>query len=149
MNLNKVMLGGRVTRDTELRHTPKGTAVADIAIAVNRVFTNEQGQKTEESTFVDVTLWGRQAEIASQYLHKGSPVFVEGRIQMDSWVDKQSGEKRNRLKVVGEHLQLLGDRRESAGASTAPAATVARAPQPRPVGPRELDRDVEPEDIPF
>lgn len=108
-NLNKVMLIGNLTRDPELRYTPKGTAVADIALAINRVWNNEQGQKQEETTFVDITLWGRQAELAQQYLTKGRGVYVEGRLQMDTWDDKQTGQKRSKLKVVAESLQFLPD----------------------------------------
>ncbi len=102
------MLMGNVTRDIELRYTPKGTAVADLGMACNRVRTGDDGQKIEEVTFVDVTLWGRQAELANQYLGKGRPVFIEGRLQMDSWTDKESGKQRTRLKVVGEVMQFLG-----------------------------------------
>jgi len=99
---------GNVTRDIELRYTPKGTAVADLGLACNRVRSGEDGQKIEEVTFVDVTLWGRQAELANQYLGKGRPVFIEGRLQMDSWQDQASGAKRTKLKVVGEVMQFIG-----------------------------------------
>lgn len=107
-NLNKVNLMGRLTRDPELRYTPKGTAVADIAMAINRYRSSDSGEKIEETTFVDVTLWGRQAETANQYLAKGREVFIEGRLQLDSWEDKSSGQKRSKLKVVGESMQFIG-----------------------------------------
>ena len=107
-NFNKVMLMGNVTRDIELRYTPKGTAVADIGLAVNRVRSGESGEKIEETTFVDITLWGRTAEIAHQYCGKGRPLFVEGRLHMDSWDDKTTGQKRTKLKVVAENIQLMG-----------------------------------------
>ena len=107
-NFNKVMLMGNVTRDIELRYTPKGTAVADIGMAVNRVRTGESGERIEETTFVDVTLWGRTAEVAHQYSGKGKPLFVEGRLQMDSWDDKATGQKRSKLKVVADNIQLMG-----------------------------------------
>jgi single-strand DNA-binding protein len=84
-NLNKVMLIGNLTRDPELRYTPKGSAVAEFGLAINRVWYNEQKQKQEETTFVDITLWARQAEIAQQYLTKGSPVYIEGRLSLDTW----------------------------------------------------------------
>jgi single-strand DNA-binding protein len=116
-SLNKVMLMGNLTRDPEVRHTPKGSAVADFAIAVNRTWTNDNGQKQEEVTFVDVVLWARLAEIASQYLTKGSPVFVEGRLQLEQWDDKQTGQKRSRMRVVGESLQMLGGKKEGEGQS--------------------------------
>lgn len=111
-NVNKVILIGNLTRDPEVRHTPKGTAVGDIALAINRAYTAENGEKREDTTYVDVTLWGRTAEIAQQYLRKGRPVYIEGRLQMDSWEDKATGQKRSKLKVVAEALQLLGGRGE-------------------------------------
>jgi single stranded DNA-binding protein (ssb) len=95
-NLNKVLLLGNVTRDPEVRYTPKGSAVCDLGVAVNRAYTTDSGEKREEVTFVDVTLWGRTAEVASEYLKKGRPVFIEGRLQMDTWDDKQTGQKRTR-----------------------------------------------------
>ncbi|MFC0019828.1 single-stranded DNA-binding protein [Roseibacillus persicicus] len=108
-NLNKVYLMGRLTRDPELRYTPKGTAVADLGMAINRYRGGtDGGERTEETTFVDVTLWGRQAETANQYLAKGREVFIEGRLQLDSWEDKSSGQKRSKLKVVGESMQFVG-----------------------------------------
>jgi len=105
---NKVILIGNLTRDPEVRYTPKGTAVSDIAMAVNRVRTGDDGNRIEEVTFVDVTLWGRQAEVAGQYLAKGRSVYIEGRLQLDTWDDKATGQKRSRLRVVGENMQLLG-----------------------------------------
>ncbi|HEX6565600.1 MAG TPA: single-stranded DNA-binding protein [Chthoniobacterales bacterium] len=151
-NLNRVLLIGNLTRDPEIRYTPKGTAVAEIGIAVNRVFSGEDGEKREEVTFVDVTLWSRLAEIAEQYLKKGRSVFIEGRLQLDSWDDKQTGQKRSRLRVVGENLQMLGARGEgeSGGTGGAPAARrPGPAPAPRPNPPRDPDLDTEPDDIPF
>jgi single-strand DNA-binding protein len=115
-SFNKVILLGNLTRDPEVRYTPKGTAVTELGMAVNRVYTAENGEKREETTFVDVTLWGRTAEIAGEYLKKGRPVFIEGRLQLDTWDDKQSGQKRSKLKVVGEGLQLLGGRPGGGGA---------------------------------
>ncbi len=107
-NFNKVMLMGNVTKDIELRYTPKGTAVADITLATNRVRSGESGEKTEEVTFVDITLWGRTAEIAHQYCGKGKPLFVEGRLHLDKWVDKETGGNRSKLKVVADNIQLMG-----------------------------------------
>src|ERR1700756_799222 len=128
-NLNRVLLIGNLTRDPEIRYTPKGTAVAEIGIAVNRVFSGEDGEKREEVTFVDVTLWSRLAEIAEQYLKKGRPVFIEGRLQLDSWDDKQTGQKRSRLRVVSEGMQLLGSRLEAEGSGTS-GPPPRRAPGP-------------------
>jgi single-strand DNA-binding protein len=110
-SFNKVLLLGNLTRDPEVRYTPKGSAVADLGIAVNRQYTLENGEKREEVTFVDVTFWGRTAEVAGEYLKKGRPVFIEGRLQLDTWDDKQSGQKRSRLKVIGENMQMLGTAR--------------------------------------
>jgi len=112
---NKVMLIGNPTRDPEVRQPPKGRAVWDIGLAVNRVYSSESGEKVEEVTFVDVVLWSKLAELAGKYLHKGRPVFIEGRLQMDSWEDKQTGQKRTRLRVVGEQMQFLGSAGDRAG----------------------------------
>ncbi len=109
-SLNKVMLIGNLTRDPEVRYTPKGQAIATFGIAVNRQYTLDSGEKREEVTFVDVTLWARLAEIAGEYLKKGRPVYIEGRLQLDSWDDKATGAKRTKLSVIGENLQMLGSR---------------------------------------
>lgn len=130
-SINKVILIGNCTRDPEVRHTPKGTAVADIGLALNRNFTAESGEKREETTFVDVTLWGRTAEIAGQYLKKGRPVYIEGRLQMDTWDDKTSGQKRSKLKVVGENMQLLGGRGEGEGGGGGGSYSQDRSAAPR------------------
>ena len=114
-SLNKVMLIGNLTRDPEVRYTPKGTAVTDIGLAVNRVYSTDDGDKREETTFVDITLWGRQAEVAGQYMKKGRPIYVEGRLQLDTWDDKESGQKRSKLKIVGENFQFLGSKDDNAG----------------------------------
>lgn len=115
-NLNKVMLIGNLTRDIEMKYTPKGSAIAELGLAINRKYKHpETGELKEETTFVDVTLWGRQAEIAKEYLSKGKPVYIEGRLQLDTWDDKQTGQKRSKLRVTGEALQLLGSRGEGGG----------------------------------
>ena len=120
-SLNKVMLMGNITRDPELRYTPKGMAVTDIGLAVNRRYKVEN-EVREEVTFVDVTFWGKQAEVVCQWMKKGRPLYVEGRLQMDTWDDKQSGKKMSRLKVIGEDFQFLGSkegggRQEEGGAA--------------------------------
>ncbi len=111
-NLNKVMIIGNLTADPELRQTPRGTPVTELRLAVNRFVGGgaEGGERREETTFLDVTCWGRLGEIAASYLQKGRPVFIEGRLQMDSWEDKQTGQKRSRIRIVAENLQLLGSR---------------------------------------
>ena len=108
-NLNKVMLMGNLTRDPELRYTPSNTPVATIGIAVNRRWRNQSGEDQEETTFVDCEAWGRTAEVMSQYLQKGRPVFVEGRLRLDQWQDRE-GNNRSRLKVVIEGFQFIDSR---------------------------------------
>ena len=106
---------GNITRDPEVRYTPKGTAVTDISLAINRSFNSDDGERREETTFVDITFWGRQAEVIGEYMKKGRPLYVEGRLQLDSWEDKTTGQQRSRLKVVGENFQFLGGREEGGG----------------------------------
>jgi single-strand DNA-binding protein len=151
-SFNKVILLGNVTRDPEIRYTPKGTAVTELGMAVNRVYTTDSGEKREEVTFVDVTLWGRTAEIAGEYLKKGRPVLIEGRLQLDTWDDKQSGQKRSKLKVVADGLQLIGSRPGGGGAAPAEAGDEDRqprgakaAPPPKAGAAAEPDED----EIPF
>jgi len=107
-SFNRVILLGNVTRDLELRYIPSGTAVTDIGMAVNDRKKSQSGEWVEETTFVDVTLWGRTAEVACEYLSKGAPVLIEGRLKLDTW--ETDGQKRSKLKVIGEKMQLLGNR---------------------------------------
>jgi len=120
---------GNITREIELRYTPKGTAVADISLAVNRVRSGENGERIEETTFVDITLWGRTAEVAHQYAGKGHPLFVEGRLHMDTWVDKTTGGNRSKLKVVADNIQLMGTRGNAANGAPQQQQQQAPAPQ--------------------
>src|SRR5213082_2746584 len=147
-NLNKVLLLGNVTRDPEVRYTPKGSAVCDLGIAVNRAYTTDSGERREEVTYVDVVLWARLAEIAGEYLKKGRPVFIEGRLQMDSWDDKQTGQKRTRLRVVGESMQLLGGR---PGGGAGESAEEDRSAGSKTTAPPKPTKSAEPDDdeIPF
>lgn len=147
-SFNKVMLLGNLTRDPEVKYTPKGSAVADLGIAVNRTYTTDGGEKREETTFVDVTVWGRQAEIVGEYMKKGRPIFIEGRLQLDSWDDKQTGQKRSRLRVVCENFQMLGSRDgggEGGGGGRAAGSKPARASKPEAAAGDEPGED----DIPF
>ena len=113
---NKVILVGNLTRDPEVRYIPSGTAVCELGLAVNRTwFDKQSNSRKEDTTFVDVTLWGRTAEIAGEYLAKGRSVLIEGRLQMDSWDDKETGKRRSKLKVVGEQMTMLGGRGEGGG----------------------------------
>jgi single-strand DNA-binding protein len=122
---NRVVLLGNVTRDPELRYVPSGMAVTDLGLAVNDRRKNANGEWVEETTFVDITLWGRTAEVACEYLSKGSPVFIEGRLKLDTW--EKEGKKNSKLKVVGEKLQLIGQKggggghRGGGGAQSTPA----------------------------
>ncbi len=122
-SFNKVILVGNLTRDPELRTTPGGASVGEIGLAVNRSwFDKNSNSRKEEVTFVDVTLWGRTAEVASEYLTKGRSVLIEGRLQLDQWDDKESGQKRSKLKVVGENMTMLG-RGEGGQDNRSPADT--------------------------
>jgi single-strand DNA-binding protein len=110
-SFNRVILMGNLTRDPQVRYTPGGSAVTDIGMAINRTwFDKTTQQKREDVTFVDVTLWGRQAEVAGEYLSKGRSVLIEGRLQLDQWDDKETGQKRSKLKVVCENMTMVGGR---------------------------------------
>jgi single-strand DNA-binding protein len=155
-SFNKVILAGNLTRDPELRYTPKGTAVARIGLAVNRTYSTETGEKKEEVTFVDVDAWGRQAEVISQYLKKGRPILMEGRLRLDQWEDKNTHQKQSKLKVVLESFSFLDSRGGDGGgsASSAPArptaATQAPAAAPSAAEPGEPEgAPVEEDDVPF
>ena len=151
-SFNKVILLGNLTRDPEVRYTPKGSAVCDLGIAINRSYTLDSGEKREEVTYVDVVLWARLAEIAGEYLKKGRPIFIEGRLQLDTWDDKQSGQKRSKLRVIGETMQLLGGRPPGAGGAAAEGAEPARESRPnKPASPPKAGAAAEPDDdeIPF
>ena len=133
-SFNKVILVGNLTRDPQVKYTPGGQAVSEIGLAVNRSwFDKNANQKREEVTFVDVTLWGRTAEIAGEYLSKGKQVLIEGRLQLDQWDDKESGQKRNKLKVVCENLTMLGSRQDGgsggSGGGRSAGPSGASAPQ--------------------
>ena len=150
---NKVILVGNLTRDPELRYTPKGMAIAKIGLAVNRNWTNEAGEKKEEVTFVDVDAFGRQAETLAQYMKKGSPLLVEGRLKLDQWDDKQTGQKRSKLGVVAETVQFLGSPTGGGGGAggdggeSAPRRSAPSAPAPSPAA--EPDMPPPDDDVPF
>ena len=152
-NFNKVILAGNLTRDPELRYTPKGLAIAKLGLAVNRRWTNEAGEQKEDVTFIDVDAFGKQAETIGQYLKKGRPILIEGRLRLDTWDDKQTGQKKSKLGVVLETFQFLdsGNRAE-VGSGPAPAA----APRPRPAAAPAAEAPSEPDaphegsdDVPF
>ena len=110
-NLNKVFLIGNLTRDPELRYIPSGTAVANFGLAVNRIYTNRDGERKEEVCFVEIVTWAKTAENCANYLSKGRPLFIEGRLHYDSW-ETEDGQKRSKLRVVADRVQFLGGRRE-------------------------------------
>lgn len=164
---NKVLLMGNLTRDIELRHTPNNQAVATIGLAVNRRYRTESGENREEVTYVDCDAWGKTAEIMAQYLSKGKPVFIEGRLKLDTWQDKQSGENRSKLKIVIDSFQFIDSKAGGGegggggpGGGGAPAGNrPARsgAPAPRsgpPAGKAPRDdgsgyEQIQDDDIPF
>ena len=129
-NFNKVILVGNVTRDPELRYISSGTAVTDIGLAVNDRRKNAAGEWVEETTFVDVTLWGRTAEVAGEYVTKGSPLLIEGRLKLDTW--EKDGKKNSKLRVVRETMQMLGSRSggEGGGRSGKPRVAAGRSAAP-------------------
>ena len=129
-SFNTVILLGNLTRDPELRYTPKGQAVAKVGLAVNRTYKTETGETKEEVTFVDIDAWGKQAELIGQYLRKGRALFVEGRLKLDQWDDKNTGQKVSKLKVVMESFQFVDGPRstEAGGGPGAPGSP----PPPRP-----------------
>lgn len=147
-NYNKVILIGNLTRDPEVRYTPKGTAVGSISMAINRRFGSAGEESREETTFVDVTLWGKTAEVAEKYLSKGRPLFVEGRLQLDTWDDKQTGQKRSKLKVVGENIEFLDSRRDG-GRAEASGGGFSRAESEKPASNEPQFEPEESDDIPF
>lgn len=152
---NRVLLLGNLTRDPQLRHLPSQMAVVEFGLAMNRKFRTQSGEDREEVTFVDCSAFGRQAEIISQYCQKGRPIFIEGRLKLDQWEDRQGGGKRSKLTVVVENFQLLGGREAAAGGDddAAPRPRGGGRPAPRqapaqdaPAGDEQPFRD---DDIPF
>src|SRR5262245_26227299 len=150
-SFNKVILAGNLTRDPELRYTPKGTAVARIGLAVNRSWKSETGEMKEEVTFVDVDAFGRQAEVIAQYMRKGRPFLMEGRLKLDQWEDKNTHQKQSKLKVVLEAFTFIDSRGGEGGSSeggrarsSAPSTATPEAPAAEPpASPPEED------DVPF
>lgn len=148
-SFNKVMLMGNLTRDVELRQTPGNQTVAKIGLAVNRNYQTRDGERREETTFVDCEAWGRTAEVMGQYLSKGRPVFIEGRLKFDQWQDQQ-GQNRSKLMVVVENFQFVGGR-EGGGSpgGAAVGSAPAAAKQEFGGGPAGGHQSVQDDDIPF
>ncbi|HDY68330.1 MAG TPA: single-stranded DNA-binding protein [Candidatus Scalindua sp.] len=107
MNVNKVFLAGRLVRDPDLKYTPSGTAIVSFSLATSRTWTPKDGEKKEETCFVDVTMFGRRAEVINEYFQKGSPVFIEGRLHFNQW-EAKDGQKRNALRVIAENFEFIG-----------------------------------------
>jgi single-strand DNA-binding protein len=155
-NLNRVLLIGNLTRDPELRVTPKGNSICQFGLAVNRTFKDGAGQPREETTFIDIEAWGRQGEVISKYCTKGRALFVEGRLRFDQWDDKTTGQKRSRLSVVLENFQFIGGRGDgpggdesSGGGSSATASPERNSPPPRAPKPAPAPEENLDEDVPF
>jgi single-strand DNA-binding protein len=151
-NFNKVILAGNLTRDPELRYTPKGTAIASFGLAINRKWKSETGESKEEVTFVDIEAWDRQAEVISQYFKKGRPILVEGRLKFDQWEDKNTHQKQSKLRVRLETFSFIDTKGVDGGVPSeaphvrpaAPAAAPAGAPAAEPEAP-----EPEQDDVPF
>ncbi|MDD5556618.1 MAG: single-stranded DNA-binding protein [bacterium] len=148
-SLNRVFLIGNLTKPPTLRYTPGGSAVADLSLAINSSYTNKAGERKDEVCYVDIVAWGRQAETAAEYLTKGSPIFVEGRLQLDSW-ETGEGEKRSKIRVRAARVQFLG---RGKGSPARPAAEAVDEPSPAPdsEGGEETHRadDERESDVPF
>ncbi len=128
-DLNKVFLMGRLTQDPELRYTPSGAAVTDLPIATSRSWTGKDGERKEETLFIDVTVWDRQAENCCQYLKKGRSVHIEGSLKMESWDDKASGEKRKKIKVLADRVQFLDRKEDGPGGGPSYSDDESHAPR--------------------
>jgi len=152
-NFNRVILAGNLTRDPELRYTPKGTAIAKFGLAINRTWKTETGETKEEVTFVDVDAFGRQAEVVAQYMKKGRPFLVEGRLKLDQWEDKNTHQKQSKLKVVLEGFSFIDTKGAEGGVpSDAPRsrpAAAAAAPASAPAAPESEAPEPEQDDVPF
>jgi len=153
-HLNKVFLMGRLTRDPEVRYTPSGMAIAKLGLAVNRTWRSQESrEKNEETTFIDVDAFGKQAETLGQYLKKGRPLYVEGRLKLDSWEDKQSGQKRSKLGVILESFQFIdgggsrGDQEFSGGNGGSEQGY--SAPPPSSTKPSQGSYSDDDDDVPF
>ena len=163
-SINMVILAGNLTRDPEMRFTPSGMAVAKLGLAVSRKFKDAKtNELREDVTFVDIDVFGKQAEVGGQYMAKGRPVLIEGRLQLDQWDDKQTGQKRSKLKVVANRIQFLGSKPEGGGGGGGAPRPAAARPQNRPAQPNragesgggdempemDADLDIPQDNIPF
>ncbi len=143
-NMNHVILAGNLTRDPESRQLPSGTSVADLGLAINESYKNKSGEMVETTCFVDVVVWGRLAETCSQFLRKGSPILLEGKLQLDQWTT-QEGDKRSKLRVRADRVQFLGSKRTDSGEGSGGGGGGGGAPRAKPAGGGEEHAD----DTPF
>jgi single-strand DNA-binding protein len=148
-NFNKVILAGNLTRDPEMKYTSKGTAIASFGMAINRRWKSETGETKEEVTFVDIEAYGRQAEVVGQYLKKGNPFLVEGRLKLDQWEDKNTHQKQSKLRVVLEGFSFLGSKSGDGPATTRTAAAPATAPAAASAPAEPEGAPAEEDDVPF
>src|SRR6266478_2813514 len=151
-NFNKVILAGNLTRDPELRYTPKGTAIAKFGLAINRTWKNETGETKEEVTFVDVDAFGRQAEVVAQYMKKGRPFLVEGRLKLDTWEDKNTHQKQSKLRVVLEGFSFIDSKQPSEMGSPSAPSQARPSPQAQAspsAGPEHDGPPPSEDDVPF
>lgn len=147
-NLNKVFLMGNLTRDPELRYTPKGTAVASFGIAINSTWRTPEGEQKEETCFVDANIFGKRAEVVNKYFSKGKPIFIEGRLQFRQWETKD-GQKRNNLSVVIEDFQFIGARESGVRSQESGLKTQDSKPPTQESSPEDVENDVSNDEIPF
>lgn len=154
-NLNKVLLMGNLTRDVEIRHTSGNSAVGNFGLAINRRFKTQSGEQREETTFIDCEAWGRTAEVMGQYLSKGRPVFIEGRLKLDQWEDKNGGGKRSKLSVVVESFQFIDSGQGGGGGGGSDRSSggerggYSRSPSPGPSRQSHDEPVIDHDDIPF
>jgi len=151
-NFNRVILAGNLTRDPELRYTPKGMAIAHFSLAINRTWKSETGEMKEEVTFVEVDAFGRQAEVIGQYMKKGRPFLVEGRLKLDQWEDKNTHQKQSKLKVVLEGFSFIDSKGPESSLPPEPARPRPAAPAPEAppsAGPGPERPPPEEDDVPF
>lgn len=151
LSLNNVTIAGTLTRDAEIKYTQKGTAIANFSLAINKVWTDEGGKKHEDVTFVEVEAWGRTAEVIGEYTAKGHTILVEGSLKLDQWEDKQTGDKRSKLKVRADRFHFVSKPREQ-GEERPPARTQrpqSAPPASKPKPPADPDLDAPTDDIPF
>jgi len=148
-NYNKVFLMGNLTRDPEVRVTPNGLTIAKLGLAVNRRYRTKDGEQKEETTFVDIDAFGAQAEVIQKYCQKGRPLFVEGRLKLDQWQDKNTNENRSKLGIVLENFQFLGSRGDNQGGDSNPYEKQSPPAQSNPPSKPSSDNFEEDDDVPF